>query len=124
MKLKEAEDYIAHYGTRGMKWGVRNTKPGGSPYKVVKVKRKDLDKETLEAVQADKKRKETELKGAKVPKSVIKRGEASVESNLSEFGGLGYSTIWTPDVRRSGETQHPAFAGKTPASLTPHLVRR
>lgn len=29
--MDEVEDFLAHYGVKGMKWGVRNSRPSGAP---------------------------------------------------------------------------------------------
>lgn len=41
--MDEVEDFLAHYGVKGMKWGERNTRPAGAP-------RRGPSNETLKSV--------------------------------------------------------------------------
>lgn len=47
--MDNEEDYLAHYGTKGMKWGVRKKQPssGGSKRSAVKKKLTSISKQTI-----------------------------------------------------------------------------
>lgn len=88
----EREEAFAHFGVKGMKWGVRNPKvPHGSPgaYKPVKAKRSDFTKQQRKAFN------NLMLYGNQNRSyKQIRRGEKAANAMLRQFGGLQLGTQW------------------------------
>lgn len=98
MKLKEAEEYLEHYGKRGMKWGIRNKvekaipKEGGG-FKAEVARKQDFTKEqraVIEGIAKGMRRQfdqETRIEGGVYARQWLER-----------YGGIKIENLTVPSI--------------------------
>jgi len=86
------EEALAHFGVKGMRWGVRNPDvPHGNPgaYKSVKAKRSDFTRQQRKAFNNTMR-----FGNQNRTYKQIRRGEKAAAAMLTQFGGLQLGTAW------------------------------
>lgn len=81
------EEFIAHYGTKGMRWGVRKKRKTSSDYKrTAPLRKKHASELTDKQLQDVNKRLNLERQYKNLNPSLLKKGEMSVKVVLGVAG--------------------------------------
>ena len=83
------ENFLAHYGKKGMKWGVRkgrSVKPSKDYKQVVNLKQKKIPELSNEQLRTINNRLNLERNYKQLNPSVVKRGQAHIAEALAVVG--------------------------------------
>jgi hypothetical protein len=118
------ENFIEHFGTKGMKWGIRKKSSGGKKGKKGKTKVSDLSDEVLakKVKRMNMEKQYKDLKKNKRDQSIVRKGAKVAGQIVGKSAKQSVTTVTTKEFTRALEAHIAKKAGRTVATVTAGAV--